>query len=69
MLPDAMIAFAVKCARSPQALSPADHSELRWFGLKEPEIVEIIGMAALAAYANIIADATAMQNDDMFEQI
>jgi uncharacterized peroxidase-related enzyme len=65
----AMIGFALKCARSPQTLSPADYSEMRSFGLKELEIVEIIGMAAFAVYANILADATAMQSDEMFEQL
>jgi hypothetical protein len=36
-------------------------------GLKQSEIVEIIGMSAFAVYANIIADATAMEPDEMFE--
>jgi hypothetical protein len=31
--------------------------------------VEIISMAALAVYANIIADATGMDADDMFVRI
>lgn len=42
---------------------------MRAFGLENGEIMEIIGMAAFAVYANIIADATAMQNDEMFEQL
>jgi alkylhydroperoxidase family enzyme len=65
----AMVAFAVKCARNPQSLAPSDFSQMRAFGLKESEIVEIIGMAAFAVYANIIADATAMQNDEMFGEL
>jgi uncharacterized peroxidase-related enzyme len=65
----AMVSFAVKCARNPQSLAPSDFSKMRSFGLKESEIVEIIGMAAFAVYANIIADATAMQADDMFEEL
>src|SRR5688572_18633815 len=64
-----MILFAQKAARSPQSLSPADYSGLRSYGLKQPEIMEIIGMAAFAVYANIIVDATAMDNDAMFEQL
>ena len=42
---------------------------LRRHGLKQSEIVEIIGMSALAVYANIIADATAMEPDEMFGSI
>ena len=72
-LPDpklrAMIAFGVKAARQPQSLSPEDFSRLRGFGLAQPEIMELIGMAAFAVYANIIADATAMHADEMFGQL
>src|SRR4051812_42165272 len=60
----AMVEFAVKCARNPQSLAPSDFSKMRAFGLRESEIVELIGMAAFAVYANIIADATAMQGDE-----
>jgi hypothetical protein len=31
--------------------------------------VELIAMSAFAVYANIIADATAMDPDDMFSRI
>jgi uncharacterized peroxidase-related enzyme len=62
----AMISFAVKCSRDPQKLTDGDFKELRDHGLKDSQIVEIIGMSALAVYANIIADATAMEPDEMF---
>ena len=62
----AMLEFAVKCARSPQSLAPMEFSRLQSFGFGDLEIMEIIGMAAFAVYANIIADATAMQTDEMF---
>jgi uncharacterized peroxidase-related enzyme len=72
-LPDpklrAMIAFSLKAARDPQSLSPADFSDLRKFGLAQLEIMELIGMAAFAVYANIIADATAMHEDPMLSQL
>lgn len=61
-----MVLFAVKCSQNPQSLTNADFEELRAHGIKQSEIVEIIGMSALAVYANIIADATAMDNDEMF---
>ena len=64
-----MILFAVKCSRNPQSLTDEDYETLRRHGLKQSEIVEIIGMSAFAVYANIIADATAMEPDEMFATI
>ena len=64
-----MILFAIKCSRNPQSLAEADFANLRQHGLKESEIPEIIGMSALAVYANIMADATAMDDDEMFDKI
>jgi len=58
-----MILFALKCSRDPQALGAADYEELRDVGLKESEIVELIAMAGLAVYANIMADATRVEAD------
>lgn len=62
-----MVLFALKCSRNPQSLTEDDYEKLRQHGLKQSEIVEIIGMSALAVYANIIADATAMEPDEMFK--
>ena len=64
-----MIRFAVKCSRDPQSLTTDDFDQLRKLGLKQSEIVEIIGMSALAVYANIMADATAMEPDEMFDTV
>ena len=64
-----MILFAVKASKDPQALSDEDFVPLRRHGLKQSEIMEIIAMSALAVYANIIADATAMEEDEMFSTI
>jgi uncharacterized peroxidase-related enzyme len=63
-----VIRFAVKCAQTPQELAPEDFAMLRGHGLTTSEIVEVVGMSALAVYANIIADATGVENDDMFSQ-
>lgn len=63
-----MIAFALKCSRNPQGLTGDDYDTLRRHGLQQSEIVEIVGMSALAVYANII-DATAMDPDEMFDSI
>jgi uncharacterized peroxidase-related enzyme len=64
-----MILFALKCSRNPQSLVEGDFKQLRGHGLNESEIVEVIAMSAFAVYANIIADATAMSADEMFDQI
>jgi uncharacterized peroxidase-related enzyme len=64
-----MILFALKCSRNPQNLGAEDFDGLRAHGLKQSEIVEIIAMAAFAVYANIIADATAMEQDEMFDSV
>jgi len=64
-----MMLFALKCSRHPQSLTAEDFDRLRHHGLKHSEIVEIIAMSALAVYANIMADATAMEADSMFEKI
>ena len=65
----AIIKFGVKCARAPQSLVEADFAELRTYGMRTAEIVELISMSALAVYANIVADATAVENDEMFSQL
>ena len=64
-----MILFALKCSRNPQSLVESDYTLLLKHGLTQSQIVELISMSALAVYANIIADATAMDPDPMFEEI
>jgi uncharacterized peroxidase-related enzyme len=64
-----IILFALKCSHSPQLLTEEDFDKLRSHNLKKSQIVEIIGMSALAVYANIMADATAMSADEMFTTI
>jgi uncharacterized peroxidase-related enzyme len=64
-----IILFGVKCADDPRALSDEDFEGLRGHGLGQSEIMEVISMAALAVYANTIADATGMQPDEMFAQV
>ena len=64
-----IVAFGVKCSRNPQGLLETDFAMLRSHGLKSPELMEVIAMSALAVYANIIADATAMEPDAMFDAV
>ena len=61
-----MVQFSVKCGRDPKSLEQGDYDVTR-HGLSQSEIVELIAMSALAVYANIMADATAMEPDGMFE--
>ena len=64
-----MLMFALKCSRNPQALTDTDYDSLRSHGLNQSQILEIIAMSAFAVYANIIADATAMESDKMFNDL
>jgi len=64
-----IIKFGVKCARDPQSLSKVDFDVLRAHGLRESELVELVSMSGLAVYANIVADATAVLPDEMFDQL
>lgn len=64
-----MVRFAVKCARDPQGVEKADYDVLIGHGLSQSVLVELVAMSALAVYANIIADATAMEPDEMFTSL
>jgi uncharacterized peroxidase-related enzyme len=65
----AMILFAIQCSRDPQSLAETDFQQLRVHGLGQSHILELIAMSALAVYANILADATAMEEDAIFSEI
>jgi uncharacterized peroxidase-related enzyme len=64
-----IIKFGIKCARDPQSISKVDFDALRVHGLRESELVELVSMSALAVYANIVADATGVPPDEMFDQL
>lgn len=64
-----MIGFARKCASAPQTITAEDHDRLKACGLSRSQILELIGMSGLAVYANIMADATAMEADEMFSSL
>jgi uncharacterized peroxidase-related enzyme len=55
-----ILLFGLKCSKNPQNLAEADYEKLRQHGLSRAEILEVIAMAGLAVYANILADATGM---------
>ena len=64
-----IVSFCLKCSRNPQSITAADIEKLKRHRLNDSEIVELISMAVLAVYANIMADATAMDADKMFSVI
>ena len=64
-----MIGFGLKCARDPQSLDESDYAKLARQGMTQAEIMEWVAMSAFAVYANIIADATAMEPDAMFDAL
>ena len=59
----AIIGFAVKTAHNPQSLAPEDYERVREQGVTDAEIVEIIHVAALGKYFDILADAMKVQVD------
>ena len=61
------ILFAMRSARNPQALTDGDFATLHAHGLSQSEIVELISVSALAVYLNIMADATAVEPDEMIK--
>ena len=63
-----IILFGIKCSRDPQKISEPDYEKLRQHELGQAEIVELIAMSSLAVYANIIADATGMEADTIFDK-
>ena len=64
-----MILFALQCSRDPQALTGEDFAMVRRHGMHDAQIMELIAMSALAVYANIVADATGVEADVIFDQI
>lgn len=64
-----MIGFARKCAGDPQSIAAEDHDRLGKCGFSRSQVLELIAMSGLAVYANIIADATAMDGDEMFSTL
>lgn len=64
-----VVLFGLKCSRNPQGLIDSDLVVLYNHNFTTSEIVELMAMSAFAVYANIIADATGMDNDEMFSTL
>ncbi len=62
----AMLDFACKLARTPEALTDADHESLRGHGFSEEDIWDIGGITALFALSNRMAHLIGMRANDEF---
>lgn len=64
----AIVSFGLKAAMSSNDLTEADYEKLRDIGVSDSEMVEIVALAGLGVYLNIIADALKIDVDDMIKQ-
>jgi len=62
----AMLDFAVKLARAPEAVTDQDYQSLRSHGFAEEEIWDIGAITALFALSNRMAHLTSMRPNDEF---
>jgi uncharacterized peroxidase-related enzyme len=62
----AMLDFAVKLARTPQAIDETDHQRLRDHGFGEEDIWDIGGITAFFALSNRMAHLMVMRPNDEF---
>ena len=62
----AMLDFAVKLARRPEAVDEGDHQRMRDHGFGEEDIWDIGGITALFALSNRMAHLIAMRPNDEF---
>lgn len=60
-----IIEFALKVAHHPQSLVAEDYQRVRDQGVTDEELVEIIFVAAMARYADTLADALKIEVDPM----
>jgi uncharacterized peroxidase-related enzyme len=61
----AIIAFAIKAAEDPQGLVAEDYDRVREQGVTDEEMGEIILIAAIGKYNDILADALKVEVDPM----
>lgn len=62
----AMLDFAVKLARTPEAIAPADHEALKSHGFSAEDIWDIGGITAFFALSNRMAHLIEMRANDEF---
>jgi uncharacterized peroxidase-related enzyme len=59
----AIIEFALKTGKDPQSLEPEDYERLRLMGISNDEIVQIIFVAAMGTFSDILADSIKIDVD------
>jgi uncharacterized peroxidase-related enzyme len=64
----AIIQFALKVSHDPQSLTPEDYQQVRDEGVTDEELVEIILIAAIGNYADILADALKIEVEPMVNE-
>nr|WP_161501144.1 carboxymuconolactone decarboxylase family protein [Rhodopirellula sp. SM50] len=64
-----ILLFAIKCGDAPERLNHEDFASLTRHGLDNEQTLEVIATAAMAVYATIIAEATMVDVDAMYEQM
>ncbi len=64
----AIIEFAEKAAHAPKSLTAEDYDRVRGEGVTDEELVQIIQVAALGVYSDILADALKIEVDAMVAQ-
>jgi len=62
----AMLDFAVKLARTPEAMADQDYDRLRLQGFSDDDVWDIAAIAALFALSNRMAHVTGMRANDEF---
>jgi uncharacterized peroxidase-related enzyme len=64
-----IIQFAIRCADEPHALKEEDYAQIRNYGISDSEIVEIISLAAMGSYFDIIAEASKLEVDNYLQEL
>jgi len=64
-----VVCFATKCAMRPHELTQKDFDKLAEHGLHQDAFYEIVAMASLATYANVVADSLQIAVDEEFRKM
>jgi alkylhydroperoxidase family enzyme len=63
-----IVRFAEKCAFEHGNMSDEDYEQVRAQGVSEEEIIEIVALAALGTYLDVMADSLKLNVDDVIAQ-
>jgi alkylhydroperoxidase family enzyme len=57
------VQFALKVATNPQGLRAEDYDEVRAYGITNEEIIEIVMIAGMALFNDVLADSLKIEVD------